>query len=354
MGLFAGFFLARAGKALVILERGEPWSEGSGVNAGSLGVQNKRPPMIPLALEAVRIWQGFQGESGKDVGYVRCGGLRVATTDEDVKALRDAQTLLQQRGLETEWLEGSALRSRAPWLGPSIQAGTFCPIDGFANPLIAGNALLESVSEAGGSVIPRAEVQGIRREDDHFFLKTSRGDISCHRIVIAAGAWSKEIARWLGFELPMRLGVNMLTVTEPVPKVMNLMVTHIRGILTLKQFPHGSCIIGGAWQGQGDLQSRRKDIDYEALLHNIRFAAAVVPGLANVHILRSWAGFEDVSPDYLPYFGRLPGYPNVFIMCGAIGGWTFAPALGRLMMDLLLTGKTSIPVREFAPERFIQ
>ena len=55
MGLSTGIFLARAGKEVVILDRGEPWREASGVNAGSLGVQNKRLPLVPFTLETLKL-----------------------------------------------------------------------------------------------------------------------------------------------------------------------------------------------------------------------------------------------------------------------------------------------------------
>jgi glycine/D-amino acid oxidase-like deaminating enzyme len=135
---------------------------------------------------------------------------------------------------------------------------------------------------------------------------------------------------------------------------MDLMVTHIRGILTLKQLPNGSCIIGGGWQGIGDLESGRKDFDYESLLHNIRLGALIVPALKDLHIVRNWAGFEGVTPDSLPYFGQLPGLPNAYISACARGGWSIGPVLGKLMDELVRTGKTSFPILEFDPKRVMR
>ena len=150
MGLATGIFLARAGKEVVILERGEPWREASGVNAGSLGVQNKRLPLVPFTLEALKLWRSARELFGGDVGFVPCGGLRVATSPED--AARLAASAAEQRavGLATEWLEGAALRALAPWLGPSVVAATFSDADSFAIPLMAGPVLVDAFCRAGG------------------------------------------------------------------------------------------------------------------------------------------------------------------------------------------------------------
>ena len=86
-------------------------------------------------------------------------------------------------------------------------------------------------------------------------------------------------------------------------------MTHIGGVLSLKQYPNGTCMIGGGWQGRGGAwKAEAKELDYERLLHNLRTAAIVVPALAELRILRSWSGFEAVAADALPLLGRLPGH----------------------------------------------
>ena len=150
MGLATGIFLARAGKEVVILERGEPWREASGVNAGSLGVQNKRLPLVPFTLEALKLWRSADELFGGDVGFVPCGGLRVATSSED--AARLAASAAEQRDDRARHrvAGGAALRALAPWLGPSVVAATFSDADSFAIPLMAGPVLVDAFRRAGG------------------------------------------------------------------------------------------------------------------------------------------------------------------------------------------------------------
>jgi sarcosine oxidase subunit beta len=273
MGLTTGIFLARAGKEVVLLDRGEPWREASGVNAGSLGVQNKRLPLVPFTLEALKLWRSARELFGGDVGFVPCGGLRVATTPDDAARLAASADEQRAAGLPTEWLEGEALAARAPWLGPSVVAATFAEADSFAIPLMAGQVFVDSFARAGGRLFYGNAVREVAGDAKGATVHTERGTIACRRLVIAAGAWSGQLASGLGVTLPIGLEVNMLTITEPSMPVMDRIVTHVRGILTLKQYPNGTCMIGGGWQGRGSLADGRKDLDHEALIHNLRVAA---------------------------------------------------------------------------------
>src|SRR5438128_8869923 len=100
-GLSTALFLARAGRDVVVFERGDPWREASGVNAGSLAIQNKRLPLVPLAREAVKQWATFQRELG-DVGFVPAGGLKVAESDDDVVRLRESAEQQRALGVDLE------------------------------------------------------------------------------------------------------------------------------------------------------------------------------------------------------------------------------------------------------------
>ena len=154
MGLATAIFLSRAGREVVVLDRGEPWREASGVNAGSLAVQNKRLPLVPYTLASLALWRQGRELFGGDLGFVPSGGLRVATSDEEAARLAASAAEQRDAGVATEWLEGRALRARAPWLGASVVAATACEADSFAIPLMAGPVLLDALRAAGGRLSP--------------------------------------------------------------------------------------------------------------------------------------------------------------------------------------------------------
>ena len=354
-GLTTALRLAQAGRSVVVIDQSEPFRGGSGVNAGTLALQNKSLTMLPFFKEAVAEWRRLADELDGDVGYVRAGGLRVAASDDDVEALSREVARQTDLGVETEWLEGSDLRARAPWLAPQIVSATYCAGDGFASPLLAGRALVKAVAAAGVRVLSRARFLGQTRLADGYRLETSAGPIACECAVIAAGAWSQGVAALFGAALPVECRVNMLSVTERMPRFMdNLVVTHIAGRLTLKQFPNGTCVLGGGWRGRGGVDSGRKDLDCDRLRENLRLHAGVVPRLKPAAILRSWAGFAAETADRWPVSGGFGDHPHLFAAVPVSAGFTAAALVGRLTAERMISGQTPPLAEAMAPDRFVQ
>jgi glycine/D-amino acid oxidase-like deaminating enzyme len=144
----------------------------------------------------------------------------------------------------------------------------------------------------------------------------------------------------------------MLSVTEPGPRFMDRIVTHVAGNLTVKQVKNGSCLIGGGWPGAGDFDAERPGVNPIMLQHNLRLAASVVPSLAKLRLVRSWANFEAQTPDGLPIFGVVPGQDGLFVTLPTAGGWTAAPLMGRLMARLITSGESADTLASASPERF--
>lgn len=350
-GLSCALTLADAGKSVAIIERNRVWSEASAVNAGSLAVQNKLPALVPYTLWAWEKWQALAARLGADLGLKREGGYKIAMTEAEAGRLARVAAEQAEAGLKTTWLSATELRGRAPWISDECIAATWCEEDGYASPTLTGPALRRSVEEAGVVLIEQTEVKAIR-EGASLTIETTQGNFLAGRLAITAGAWSGQIAAMAEVDLPVSLDVNMVSVTEPARPTIGRIVTHSRGILTLKQVANGSCLIGGGWQGIGTLADGRKEIGYDQIVHNFRLALRVIPGLRTLNVLRSWAGYEGVTPDSLPYLGRLPGKENIYCAACARGGFTMGPLMGELLAELILTGATSKPIDIFEPGRF--
>ena len=354
VGLSSAYFLLKERTRVFVLEQNEIWSDSSGANAGTVAVQNKIPGLQPLALMSVDLWRKMQNDEQLDLGFRQVGGLRVAMGGDQVRELKQDWSAQTEQELSLRWLEDGELRRFASWIGPDVNAAIYCPTDSLSIPLKAGPALRKAVEQQGGCVQPGTTVIEIEPSGDSVLVTTEQaGRIRCRHLVVAAGPWTKGLVRDLGVDLPLSVDVNMLSITEPVGLLMNRVITHVWGILSLKQYPNGTCMIGGGWQGQGGFDTNAKELDYQNLIHNIRLAASVVPGLRNVNLVRSWAGFEPVMPDALPCLGCLPGHPNIWIATGARGGYSLGPAQGKLISEMVLGKPLSLEgTAVFDPGRF--
>lgn len=356
-GLSVALPIVKAGLSVVVLDKGAPWSDASGANAGTLSIQVKRAEVLPLIHESIERWKRMPEDYGVEVGFGQPGGIRVATTEAERLQLEGSVEIQKDNGIDVQMLDREEVRRLGPWLGPAVKAGSICPHDGYSNPLLVGNSMVTVARQLGVVIASDSCVTAIKRDKTseiaRFSIKTANGDaIYASHVVNAAGAWAGEVATLLGAELPMEVDINMLTVTEPSPPLFDLVVTHAGGILSLKQLPNGTCLIGGGWQGRGSVKSGEKDIDYERFLHNMRIAIDVIPKLRNLRITRTWAGFEAVAPDALPVMGQLGRHEHVWALACARGGYSLAPALGARLAQMILSSTDREAFPQFSPQRF--
>ncbi len=345
-GLGCARHLAQKGKRVVLLEQNEPGSAASGVNAGTLAYQNKREPLLAFYREALEEWARLRHTLG-EIGHGQPGGLHVASATERAE-LERVSLARAAIGEPVEWLEGRKLRTRAPWLGPEVDAATYCGRDGYANPQLACLALAAECRRAGVTVVSRARVRGAALRNRRHALDTSAGDFEAEAAVIAAGPWSAGVASLFGRELGVGSSLIVLSVTEPAPSFIDAVVTHVSGRLTLKRLANDSVLIGGGWPGKGRFEPYEPGIDAASLQHNLRYAAAIVPALAEMRLVRAWAGFESVTRDGLPILAALGGEPMLVACVPTAAGLTAGPLMGRLAGELVLGKALPEYARPFA------
>jgi glycine/D-amino acid oxidase-like deaminating enzyme len=132
--------------------------------------------------------------------------------------------------------------------------------------------------------------------------------------------------------------------------VVDAVIGHVTGLLTLKQKDNGTVVIGGGWQGRGTPAEGRGEVVPERLLINLRLAQFVLPVLGTARVVRAWTGFEANVPDFYPLAGAIPGVDNAYILGCVRGGYTIGPYMGRLMGDQILGHEPELPL--FDPGRY--
>jgi sarcosine oxidase subunit beta len=83
----------------------------------------------------------------------------------------------------------------------------------------------------------------------------------------------------------------------------------------------------------------------------LAWAVKLLPALANVRLLRSWAGIRPVPPDGYPIIGPVDGVENLLISV-MHRGVSLAPVIGEIMTDLITTGRTTHNIEPYLLSRF--
>ena len=352
MGCSTALFLARAGRSVVLLERGGLCREASGVNAGTLTMQMTRAALVPYALRAWEYWMDAPSWLGLDVGARVRDGLSVAFTEEEAALLESRAAARRAAGAPIALVGGNRAREIEPGLSERAVMAGFCAVDGFASAYLTGRAFEGGLRAAGVELRERTEVLGIDRADGVFRLRTAAGELRAAQLVLAGGVWLEPMAAWFGIDLPVRVLINQLVVTERLPAVMRTQLGIASGLLSLKQFENGTVLIGGGWQGIGTRADGRGDAFIpENLIGNMRLAAFVIPALRRARAVRAWLGLEAKTADDLPVLGPIPGVEGAWMIGCSHSGYTSGPFMGKLLADAVLGRQPELPL--FPPDRLL-
>ena len=366
VGCASAHYLAKERVECLVVDRGEMNREGSGTNAGSLHLQLRGPErlysedvlreFLPMKVEAARGWAGIEAELGCDLGLKLHGGLLIAETDAEFASLREIVEYERGHGFPVELLSTSELLRIAPHLSPLLKGAAYSSMEGSANTLLVGPAYARSAQSAGARFRLHTKVVATERLDGGGFLvTTSGGRIRAKRILNAAGPWAGALTRMVGVALPVTGRVIQVNVTERREPLLDQLVGHISGGLTMKQTTFGTFMVGGGWPATVDPTTGRSALDHGSVAGNLGVALRALPALRDVSLVRSWTGVIAHSLDRngsrLQIFGELPGVRGYYVLAGGTL-FTMGPLFARLATELLTTGTTSYPVSAHHPDRF--
>ncbi|RKY05600.1 FAD-binding oxidoreductase [Candidatus Poribacteria bacterium] len=340
IGCSCAYRLARRGMRVVLVERGDIASGASGACDGFLSVQSKRPGrVLRMALESLAMFERIEEELGEEVEYRRCGGMIAAEAEEGLETLRSIAEGMSKVGVPVELLGPEEAVRLEPYLSPEMAGATHSPIEGQVNPMKLAYALARAARRSGAELMThttalRVEVEGERVRS----VLTDKGRIWTGAVVIAAGAWSGEIAGTAGVELGIIPRRGQVLVTQPMPPMVGrviLCACYLKakrgggvGVATsIEQTASGTILIGGTREFAG-FDTRTTP---EGILGIIEHASRLMPILREIPVIRSFAGLRPYSPSGEPLIGPM-GPDGLFVATGHEGdGVTLSLITGELI-----------------------
>lgn len=365
-GSATALHLAEAGADVVLAERFDLNTQGSGYNAGSLHAQLQHEPFLErgegwarsyapataFLADAIALWRELPEQLGVDLEVSVTGGVLVAQTEAQLRDVERKVRLEREQGLEVELLSREDLARVAPYVSDEMAGGELCASEGKANPLIAGPAYARAAAARGARLMRNTEVTGLERDGVGFRAATSAGTLAARRVVSCGGVEAGRVTGMLGAKLPIAGHAIQASVTEPVAPLVGHLVYFAGEKLTLKQARAGSLLIGGGWPADLRGPGRAPAVSAASLRDNLRVAQSVVPAVGRARLLRTWAGWVNGTDDWLPVIGEIASLPGLFVGAFPYMGFTAAPLLGRVLADLVLGRPARRDLSAFAPERF--
>jgi len=352
-GSATALHLSRAGHSVIVIEKDRVGRHASSANAGGVRRLGRALPEIPLACAALDTWHHITDLVDDDCGFASSCQVKVAENDAELQAQRERRDTLLALGFEhEEIIDRAALRELLPAIASHCVGGMVVHGDGHANPFLTVQAFRRKALALGVRFLEGAAVTEIGRHGETWQVKSVRDDVQAPTLVNCAGAWGGRIAAMLGEQAPVQPVALMLMITSRVKPFVQPVVGAQGRTLSFKQFDNGTVLIGGGYQGRAEPDTNRTHLDFRGLSASATTAAALFPGLAGVQIVRCWAGIEGVLPDNIPVIGAsaAPGVFHAFGFCGH--GFALGPLVGRLIAELITTGRSSLPIGAFDIGRF--
>lgn len=353
-GTSVAFHLAEAGIDVCLLERSELASGSTSRAAGGVRAQFSDPLNIQLGLRSLEAFGRFPERPGAEIDFEQIGYLFLLDRPEDVAVFEQSVELQNQLGLPTRMVAVEEAQELSPLAGlEGVLAGTFCPLDGTASPEAAVQGYAAGARRHGATVVTGCDVTSIEVADGEIrSVETEQGCVETQAVVCAAGVWSPEIARMVGFGLPVEPMFREVGYTGPgdLPNGFPFTVDFSSGLYFHREGP-------GLLFGMAD---RDQDAGFDApppdsgwLEKVVEVAERRLPGLLEMGIAGGWKGYYDMSPDYNAVVGEAPEIARFFYATGFSGhGFLQGPAIGEVIRDLYLGHDPFVDVTPLAVERF--
>jgi len=314
---------------------------------GGVRAQFSTAVNIQMSLYSIPFYASFDEHLGHPAGYRPQGYLFCATNENHLAYLRTNFEKQVAMGLEdVRLVTAEEIRNWFPQLrSDDIVGGSFCPTDGFVDPYSAMIGFMSWAGEHGAKLWKNATVTAVHCDSRGVAsVDTSKDTVATRMVVNAAGPWAAELARMVGIDLPVEPLRRMLVPTEPFDRFPHSAPMIIDMSNGFHFRPEGLGFLL-AWNDPEETPGYKTDFDPGFIEKILTRAADRVPVFENLAVnpKRAWAGLYEMTPDHHPILGPVPEVPGFYLANGFSGhGVMHAPATGKILSDLILTGKTDL------------
>lgn len=269
------------------------------------------------------------------------------TRKEELETAEVATTL----GLEAIELNEEEIKALNPGCVIVAMGGIYYPGDAHIDPAMFMGQMIQYLRAKGVKFILSEEIIGFRQSLDRIeTITTNKQEIKVDDVLIAAGSWSGKLMKFINRRLLIQDGKGYsmsfsgFSNTPAIPTILAAEKVSIS--------PYKSAFRLG---GTLEISRLSNKIDIKRLDGILNSFSQYFPDIPveRPQLSEVWYGFRPLSPDGLPYIGRISGFQNCFINSGhAMLGMSLGPISGLLISQIMTNTKTSIPVHLFNPGRF--
>ena len=357
-GLAAAYYLARDHGItdVAVVERG--WLAGGNVARNTAVIRSNYlwDESAAIYEQALKMWETLSEELDYDLLLSQRGVMGLCHSVGDVREAQRRINANRLNGVDAEWLTVDDIARICPIvdLSPDVRypvlGATFQPRGGIAKHDHMAWGYARAADALGVDLIEGAEVSAIEQRGGRVTgVVTSRGRIAAGKVAIVAAGHASIVAEMAGIRLPLQshpLQALVSELLEPIhPTVVMSNAVHVY----VSQAHKGELVMGAGIDPPNGYSQRGS---VQIIEDQMAAAIELFPIFARAHVLRTWGGIVDVSPDASPIVGLSP-VGGLYLDCGwGTGGFKATPASGWVLAHTVANDAPHELNRPFALERF--
>lgn len=304
--------------------------------------------MRALHQPAFDCWKELLGQS-RFYDLIRPNGqVHVWEAENETAGAALERSLRERHGIHADLLGADDLRQMFPGISSAVRRGLLIPGNGFTvSPQRLVQTLGELLLEAGGAIVAERAMKILPKEGAGYTIMTNIGWHSASTVVVATGAWSRQLLDPLGVRVPLdtERGFHVMLASAGIE--LRLPISNKTRSFGVTPMEHGLRVAGTV--EIAGLHAPPNEQRARVLIEHIR---RMFPQI-DTREHRFWMGFRPSTPDSLPFLGEAPGRPGLYLACGhGHFGMTGGPPSGRIISHLIAGERTGIDLSPYAPTRY--
>ncbi|MDP4991565.1 MAG: FAD-dependent oxidoreductase [Marivita lacus] len=376
VGTSCAYHIAKAGWDCVLLEKNELTAGSTWHAAGNCPSFSTSWAVMNMQRYSLSLYRTLADEVDYPMNYHVTGSIRLGHTRERMQEFERARAMGRYQGLDLEMMSVADIKQRYPFIKThDLAGGLYDPDDGDIDPAQLTQALAKGARQMGAKIERFCPATGVTRTGDDWIVHTDKGDITCEKVVNAAGYYAQQVGEWFkpygGRTVPMAVMSHQYFLTEPVAELEawskeNGKLPLLRDVDSsyyLRQEKYGLNL--GPYERNckahwvtpddpmpDDFSFQLYPDDLERLEWYIEDAMARVPILGASGVGRVINGPIPYAPDGLPLLGPMPGVPNAFEACVFTFGITQGGGAGKVLAEWVTEGQTEWDMWAVDPRRY--
>jgi glycine cleavage system T protein len=378
-GTSLAYHLAKLGwEDVILLERSQLTSGSTFHSAGLVGQLRGSVSLTKMMMHSVELYRRLKDESEFDPGWVECGGIRLASTEQRMEELRRQAGWAKTFGLPLELISAEEAQAMFPLMSTEgVLGGAWLPTDGYIDPSQLTYALADGARQGGCGIFTNTRVTGIEVRDGRVRgVRTDKGDVAAEVVVDAGGMFAAEIGRMAGVRVPIVPMSHQYLVTQPLDAVKEARGPERRSLPTLRDpdllvyyREDGDGLVMGGYErqsepaflpdGEGrverippDFNGRLLEEEWERFEEITENSKRRVPAMDEITVTKLINGPEAFTPDNEFCLGESE-VAGFFVCAGFCAhGLAGAGGIGKVVAEWIAEGEPSLDLWHMDIRRF--